>query len=324
MKHYKFVDYATQVYFAFVGLLVLEFHGDRLTAWPRLLLVQGAGLASIHGLILLAARFPANRLLDFLRHYYPVPLYIGFYRQTELLNQMFYAGYLDVHFFRLEQWLFGMQPGLELMLRYPARWLAEVLYIAYCSFYFMIAGVGLALLLRDRRQFAHFISVVSFVLYVCYTIYIFLPVVGPRIVDLNLPGVSLPQEVLPVAHYYPPESVRRAVFFQLMGWVYHHFETAGAAFPSSHVTVAICTLYFSFLYLPRIRYVHLIATILLCISTVYGRYHYVVDVVAGIALAAVLIPLGNWLYFKFSDRDRQVPADVETNEAAQNRGPFST
>ena len=57
MKHYKFVDYATQVYFAFVGLLVLEFHGDRLTAWPRLLLVQGAGLASIHGLILLAARF---------------------------------------------------------------------------------------------------------------------------------------------------------------------------------------------------------------------------------------------------------------------------
>ena len=40
--------------------------------------------------------------------------------------------------------------------------------------------------------------------------------------------------------------------------------------------------------------------------------------------AIVLSKLGNWLYFKFSDRDRQVPADVETNEAAQNRGPFST
>ena len=324
MKHYKFVDYATQAYFAFVGLLVLGFHGDRLTVWPWLLLVQGAGLASVHGLILLAARFPANRFLDFLRHYYPVPLYIGFYRQTELLNQMFCVGYLDAHFFRLEQWLFGMQPGLELMLRFPARWLAEVLYIAYCSFYFMIAGVGLALLFRNRRQFAHFISVVSFVLYACYTIYIFLPVVGPRIVDLNLPGVSLPPEILPVADYDPPESVRRAVFFQLMGWVYHHFETAGAAFPSSHVTVAICTLYFSFLYLPRIRFIHLITTILLCISTVYGRYHYVVDVVAGIALAAVLIPLGNWLYFKFSDRDQPSPAAAETNEAAQNRGPSST
>jgi membrane-associated phospholipid phosphatase len=303
MKHYTFVDYATQGYFAFVGLLVLGFHGERLPAWPSLLLVQGAGLVALHGLILLGTRFPANRLLDFLRHYYPIPLYIGFYRQTELLNQMFSAGYLDTHFFRLEQWLFGMQPGLELMLRFPSRWLAELLYIAYCSFYFMIAGIGLALLVRDRRQFAHFISVVSFVLYVCYALYIFLPVVGPRIVDLNLPGVAIPREVLPAGNYDPPESVRRAVFFQLMGWVYHHFETAGAAFPSSHVTVAICTLYFSFLYLRPIRHVHLVTTILLCVSTVYGRYHYVVDVVAGMALAAVLVPLGNRLYFKFENRD---------------------
>ena len=61
-------------------------------------------------------------------------------------------------------------------------------------------------------------------------------------------------------------------------------------------------------------------TILLCISTVYGRYHYVVDVVAGIALAAVLIPLGNWLYFKFANRDRSLPADPEANEVAQD-GP---
>ena len=317
MKHYTFVDYATQGYFAFVGLLVLGFHGDRLTAWPWLLLVQGAGLVSVHALIQLAARFSANHLLDFLRHYYPVPLYIGFYRQTELLNQMFSVGYLDPYFFRLEQWLFGMQPGLELMLRFPARWLAEVLYLAYCSFYFMIAGIGLALLLRDRRQFAHFISVVSFVLYVCYALYIFLPVVGPRIVDLNLPGVSIPQEVLPAANYDPPESVQRAVFFQLMGWVYHNFETAGAAFPSSHVTVAICTLYFSFRYLPRIRHVHLITTILLCVSTVYGRYHYVVDVVAGVALAAVLVPLGNRLYFKFGHPDPGPQPDAQPRALAE-------
>ncbi len=303
MKHYTFVDYATQSYIAFVGGLVLVFHGQRLPAWPWVLLGQLAGSAAVHGLILLGTRFPANRLLDFLRHYYPVPLYVGFYRQAELLNQMFGTGYLDVHFFRLEQWLFGWQPGLELMLRFPARWLAELLYLAYCSFYFMIAGIGLALLVRDRRQFAHFISVISLVLYVCYALYIFLPVVGPRIVDLNLPGVVIPTEWLPTGNYDPPESVQRAVFFQLMGWVYHHFESAGAAFPSSHVTVAICTLYFSFLYLRPIRHVHLVATILLCVSTVYGRYHYVVDVVAGLALAAVLIPLGNRLYFKFESRD---------------------
>ena len=164
MKRYAFVDAATQGYIAFVALLIVVFHDSRLAGWPWVLLAHAAGFALIHGLIRLAARFPANRPLDFLRQYYPVPLYIGLYRETELLNQMFHGGYLDVHFLRLEQGLFGLQPGLELMQRFPARWLAEVLYAAYFSYYLMIAGLGLALLLRDRRQFAHFISVVSFVL----------------------------------------------------------------------------------------------------------------------------------------------------------------
>jgi len=304
MKNYTFVDYATQVYIAFVGLIILGFHGASLTIWPWLLLAHGIGLVLIHGLIQLGAHFPANRFLGFLRQYYPIPLYIGFYPETELLNQLFIQGYLDAHFLKLEHWLFGMQPGLEFMLRFPATWVAEVLYAAYFSFYLMIAGVGMALLLRDRRQFAHFISVVSFVLYVCYTIYIFLPVVGPRIVDLDLPGVALPQAALPATNYAPPASVQHAVFFRIMGWFYAHFESAGAAFPSSHVAVAICTVYFSFLYLPRIRHVHLIMAILLCISTVYGRYHYVVDVAAGILTAAVLVPLGNRLYFKFGSQSQ--------------------
>ena len=316
MKHYTFVDYATQGYIAFVGLIVLVFHGASLPIWPWLLLAHGVGLNLIHGWIQLTVRFPTSRLLDFLRHYYPIPLFIGLYSETELLNQLFFTGYLDAGFLRLEQAVFGLQPGLEFMLRFPATWLAEVFYAAYFSFYLMIAGVGLALLLRNRRQFAHFISVVSFVLYVCYTIYIFLPVVGPRIVDLNLPGVSLPQAALPAANYDPPPSVQCAFFFRIMGWFYDHFEAAGAAFPSSHVAVAICTVYFSFLYLRRIRHIHLLAAILLCVSTVYGRYHYVVDVVAGIVTAAVLIPLGNRLYFKFAERDQAGCAGVKPKPAA--------
>jgi membrane-associated phospholipid phosphatase len=42
---------------------------------------------------------------------------------------------------------------------------------------------------------------------------------------------------------------------------------------------------------------------MLCLSTIYCRYHYVVDVLAGLVTAAVLIPTGNWLYFKFQTRD---------------------
>lgn len=324
MKRYAFVDFATQGYIAFVAVLVLLFHGERVAAWPWLLLAHGAGLLLIHGLTQLYARFPTNGLLDLVRHYYAIPLFIAFYRETELLNQMFHAGYLDPHFLRLEQWLFGMQPGLELMPRFPATWLAEVLYAAYFSYYLMIAGVGLTLLLRDRRQFAHFIAVVSFVFYICYTIYIFVPVVGPRIVYRGLVEQPLPQEVIPAANFDPPASVARAVCFRLMAWIYDHFEAAGAAFPSSHVAVAFCTLYFSFLYLRKIRYVHLTALILMCVSTVYGRYHYVVDVAAGMLTAAVLIPLGNRLYFKFANRDGGSPEQVEPEPTGKPPGSLPT
>jgi membrane-associated phospholipid phosphatase len=93
--------------------------------------------------------------------------------------------------------------------------------------------------------------------------------------------------------------VQAGVFFQLMRWIYRVFEAPGAAFPSSHVAIALCTVFFSFLYLRRIRYIHLVVAVLLCLSTVYCRYHYVVDVLAGLVAAAVLIPLGNWLYCKF-------------------------
>ncbi|MBI3854031.1 MAG: phosphatase PAP2 family protein [Verrucomicrobia bacterium] len=314
MKRYTFVDHATQGYIAFVALLVLVFHGSRLSVWPWLVLAHALGVLLIHLLIQVEGKFPKNQLLEFFRQFYPIPLFVAFYRETELLNQMFYTGYWDAHFLKLEARLFGMQPGLEMLERFPARWLAELLYAAYFSYYLMVAGVGFVLWWRDRRQFAHFVSVVSFMFYVCYTIYIFVPVVGPRIVYAGLVQEPLPQDMVASIKLNAPASVQAAVFFRLMGWIYDHFEAAGAAFPSSHVAVALCTLYFSFQYLRRIRFVHLIAVILLCVATVYGRYHYVVDVVAGIALAAVLLPLGNWLYHKFGNGKRELSATADSVE----------
>jgi membrane-associated phospholipid phosphatase len=84
-----------------------------------------------------------------------------------------------------------------------------------------------------------------------------------------------------------------------MAVIYEHFESPGAAFPSSHVAIALVTVYFSFRYLRAIRWAHLIVAILLCVSTVYCRYHYAVDVPAGVLMTALFLPLGNWLYARY-------------------------
>lgn len=295
---YGFVDAATQIYSALVALLLIGRYPQAPTYWPWLVLSHFLGACALHGVIQLHHQRPGHRGLDLLRHIYPLPLFVGFYSETEALNRLFFFNYLDLHFFWWEQRFFGSQPSLDWMHRFPDRWVAELLFGAYFSFYLMIVGLGVALWMRERAAFRHFVSVTVFVFYVCYLAYIALPVVGPRVAYPGVVSPPLQIDEFVTSPITPPASVQAAAFYRLMDWIYRHFEGAGAAFPSSHVAVAIVTVWFSFRYLRSIRWLHAFVAGLLCLSTVYGRYHYVLDVLGGILAAAVLIPVGNWLYFR--------------------------
>jgi len=299
MKHYAFIDYATQIYLWVVGALALFFHNNSVPHWPWLLAGHALASTLLHLMIQRHASHPSGRVLDFIRHYYPIPLYIGLFRETGALNQMFTSGYLDPTLIRFETKCFGFQPSLEFMQAWPYLLVSELFYAAYFSYYLMIAGVGLVLFLRNRAQFFHFVSLVSFIFYICYLVYIFTPVMGPRIFYRALADYQLPADVEPAMVPDFPAAIQAGLLYQLMAFIYWIFEAPGAAFPSSHVAVAFCTVYFSWLYLPRIRWLHLAVALLLCVSTVYCRYHYVVDVVAGVLTAALLLPVGNWLFSRF-------------------------
>lgn len=306
-KHYRFIDWITQLHLAIVGLLTLLFHSGHVRHWPWLVAAHALGMILVHSLVQAHAARRGGPVVTFLRGFYPILFYTGFYRETGELNQMFVTGYRDAWFIQMDQALFGCQPSLTFMDHWPQWFVSEFFYACYFSYYLMIAGIGLALLLRNRDQFFHFVSVVSFVFYLCYLTYIFLPVMGPRIffgarADLFFGSshvLSLPAELMPSPPPEFPLSVQAGLFFQLVIWIYRYFEAAGAAFPSSHVSVALTTLYFSWIYLPRIRWIHAFVAAGLCLATVYCRYHYVVDVFAGMAVAATLVPIGNRLFRYF-------------------------
>ena len=150
------------------------------------------------------------------------------------------------------------------MERLPWWPVSELFYAAYFSYYVMIGGVGLALFYRNRGQFFHYLSVISFIFYACYLIYIILPVVGPRIFFREIGDYRLPAGLRPALAPHFPAAVQAGPFYHLMAWIYRIFEGPGAAFPSSHVAIAIATVYFSFRYLRPIRWPHLAAVILLC------------------------------------------------------------
>jgi membrane-associated phospholipid phosphatase len=298
VRRFTFVDYATLGYVGLVGLMVLFVHGNLGPFWPYVVLAHAVVTGLIYALVRYHGEHPRDRVTTFLRSFYPMLLYGAFYWETGKLNHMFFPGFLDPYFIRLEGRLFGLQPSLAFMDRLPYAVVSELFYAAYFSYYLMIAGVALALYLKNRAQFFHYVSVTSFVFYVCYLAYIVLPVVGPLVLFRNIDGYRLPADIQPATALAFPAAVQSGPFSRLMVWVYYPFETPGASFPSSHVAIAIVTVYFSFLYLRRIRWPHFVAMILLCAATVYCRYHYVVDVVGGV-LTAALIPLGNRLYYKF-------------------------
>lgn len=307
--HYTFVDYATQAYSALVAVMVIVLHNHTVPRWPWFAAAHLAALPLLHWLVTAYGSVPRpGRWLVILRHFYPVLAYLWFFSELGALNRMVFPQYIDPSIVRLEQWLFGSQPSRWLMEHLPYLLVSELFYAAYFSYYVMILGVGIALFARDRSAFFHYISVVSFVFYVCYTFYLVLPVVGPPIFYFQGQGVVLPEDVVVLfAGSTYPEAVRQGPLFKTMAFLYRAFDSPGAALPSSHVAIALTTLWFSYRYLPRIRQVHLVLAILLCIATVYCRYHYVVDVIAGLAAAAILIPVGNRLYFKYQDRDGVAP-----------------
>lgn len=343
-QRYTFVDYASQAYSALVALAIVLFHNDSVAHWPWLVAAHGFGILTVHWMVHSSDslwRKPRDRelgrgaltpsegerenvrpscsegrpvgrhgrgvmrkVLSFLRHFYPVLLYIWFYSETGWLNRMFFRTYLDPFVIRSDQALFGYQPSILWMQKLPYLAMSEVFYAAYFSYYLMIFGVGLALYLRNRQQFFHYISILSFVFYICYAFYIAVPVIGPVTLLHLVPGYNLPpdiQALAPDANF--PQVVRSGVFYRVMNWIYEVFEAPGAAIPSSHVAIALCIVYFCFRYLRAVRFVLLVMAALLCLSTVYCRYHYVTDVLAGIATALVLLPLGNGLYFKLEQHD---------------------
>lgn len=311
MKHYRLVDWATQGYLLVVALLTLVFRNETVPLWGALVLGHLACAVGVHCLIRAGAARPEHKVLAFFRAFYPMMLYTAFYRETELLNRMFVTGYLDPWFIRFEERIFGSQPSVTFMEAFPQRWAAELFYSAYFSYYLMIIGVGLALYLRDRRQFAHYLTVVSILFYLCYLTYVILPVCGPRVFFEDFPTIPVAAQFRFVGLAHPmPESVAGGLFPSVILLIYRHLESAGAAFPSSHVAVAVCTTWFSWLYLRRIRHWHVLATLLLCVSTVYCRYHYVIDVVAGILTALAIVPLANWLHRRIESRDN--PAATHT------------
>ncbi len=103
------------------------------------------------GVVLLASN-AGPRLLKVIRDIYPLPLFLLFYRESQILSRGLFPEPLDPLFFRIEQSLFRFQPSIAFSQTLPQTAFAELVYAGYFSFYLMNIGavVGWVLVTRPR------------------------------------------------------------------------------------------------------------------------------------------------------------------------------
>ncbi|MGC2423777.1 MAG: phosphatase PAP2 family protein [Nitrospirota bacterium] len=182
---------------------------------------------------------------------------------------------------RVDAYLTGPVPGewLEWMVR-PA--VTTVLQICYTSYYFV--PLVFCLILFFKRETEYFdISLFGITLgfFVSFLGYIIVPALGPR---YYLEGQY--------AH-----GIMRGGLASAIDSTLNLLEgTNRDAFPSGHTEVVLIVLMYAWRYKRWLFWLALPLATGLVIATMYLRYHYVVDVIAGAILAPVCVWAADKLY----------------------------
>lgn len=269
-RQYTAIDIATGAYIAVAtGAVLLSFRGHGIPGWPWLLCAH----ALIGALILLAPRArTAGRVGRFLGDWYPMLLLPALYGEIGVLTVS--AGFQnDLLIQRLEGWVFGSQISYRWIRESPNAVFSWVLHACYLAYYPILYASPLGLWLAGRRDASrHTIFAVMATFYLCYVVFLFFPVAGPRYAFDS--AHNLATEVGPA---------------RFAAWLLDRGDSWGAAFPSSHVAASVVATGMALRYRRGLGLVLLPFTAGLTLAVVYGQFHYAVDALAGLMVAAMML-----------------------------------
>jgi membrane-associated phospholipid phosphatase len=184
----------------------------------------------------------------------------------------------DARLIAIDHAIFGVHPTVWLE-RFSNPLLTGLLQFAYISYYFIFPLLSVVLIARGGGfgEFEEALFGILLCFYLSYVGYLLVPAIGPRFTLSHLQTSNL--QVFPFI-----ETIQNAL---------NALENNKTdAFPSGHTAVSLMTLYYAWKEGEKKLFAGLIPVVTaLIISTVYLRYHYVIDVIAGIALTGLTIVL---------------------------------
>ena len=287
--------------YAAVSALVILFTWTNLNDPSTLLFMRVQYLAGTIALWIVGLLWPC-RLMMLARVGYLLAMLALWYPDTYDINCQFSS--LDHVFASLDQQLFGLQPSLVFSQAFPSAVVSELMCAGYFSYYLFFVVTTILVFFRRFDQFERMTFILFAGFYICYTVYLFLPVAGPQYYYLAAGLDNIAHGTFPdVGHYFQDHQEclaipgwKDGIFHQLVQWAHQSGERPTAAFPSSHVAIATLVMVIvAKLKMWRWLLVLAIPFCFLCLSTVYIYAHYAVDAMAGFVFGIILFfALGGW------------------------------
>ncbi len=257
--------------------------------WPQLpdritILILHLAAAA---LILLAVFYPANRAAQIFHYWYPLPSVALCYREMSIIIRAWGRPAVDEELAHIDLAFWGANPTVWLE-RFHSPALAEAMEIVYSLF--VPAVLLMAVLLWKKKRFCDFryyAFLIASGFLVSYVGYFFAPARGPRF----------------LLHDLQTYDLRGLWLFDPLRGLLDRIESAHYdCFPSGHTEMTILAWWGSRTISPILFRWMFAYTLGVIFATVYLRYHYTVDVLAGAFVAGALILMTPWVYRKLGAR----------------------
>ena len=284
---------ADKVVIAYLALIaaIVVFYAARVNYWW---LLVSAHIATVAIIVAIArwhasAASPSNHIASLIHGWYAIALVPFTYKELTYLIPLVRGRDYDRELAMIDYQMFGVHPTVWL-----ERWTwpvaTEAFQLSYVTYYFLPVVLGVVLWRKGWwMKFHFFLFVVLMGFYLSYLGYIAVPAIGPRF----LPEIQSAQ-TKPLTGILLFEAIHSALN-RLEGITYD-------CFPSGHTELTLLVLYWAQRFHRRTFWWLLPAGCGLIISTVYLRYHYVIDVVAGALLALAIILVSKPLYRSLGGR----------------------
>jgi len=277
---------------AILAVLTVVFY-HRLSNPNGNLLAYGALAAAIGVIVPLAKReddlpAPVTLFLDF----YPAIFLPILFNTLSPLIMATRGGARDDLLIAADRAIFGVDVTVWLE-RFARPGINDVFYVFYSTYYFIALSLGLVLWARDRAAARRYVFTLMVVYYVSYAGYFTIPALGPRFAQASLYTKSLTES--PVAR-------------MINDTINHLEKTKLDVFPSGHTMISVAVLLVAWKRARDVFWILLPIATGLIISTVFCRFHYVIDLIAGTTLAFVSVPVGDWIYDRIMAGRVRAPA----------------